>query len=550
MSLAELQRAPAIQPPPLAFDPAAYWFDEAAADQAVAFFPRHLCFTKDRWAGQPFRLEPWQEYDIIRPAFGWKRADGTRRYRRVIVFVPRKNGKTEMAAGVSVMMLVGDAIYGPEVYAIAKDKDQAKIVFDKASLMVSMSRTLAKDLTVYKTSIFCAELQGVFKPLTGNAEGKHGLNASGVIGDEVHEWPDDRLYTTVHQSEAAREQPLEFLITTAGVRGRGYGWDLWQEAKAIQSGTAPQDDTLVVIYAADAGDDWRDETTWRKANPNLGVSVSLDYLRAECAKAQANPRLENDFKRYHLNLWTNQVIRWIQLERWDLCQHRAWRDEAALEGRRCYAGVDLASTSDICAVVYLFPPDTPEGTFDVACRFFVPRERIVERVRRDRVPYDIWERQGLITATDGNVTDYEFVISQIERDGAAFNLQMLGIDRWNSSHFTTRLIDRGFDADRIALVGQGFASLSEPSKMLERLVLSRRLDHGGHEVLRWMAENVAIQPDPAGNIKPAKDKSSEKIDGISALVDAIFVHLNGEPESASVYEQRGLVEVEGMLVDL
>ena len=531
----------AILEPPA---PVAYWFDQAAADRAVAFFPRYLRFTKDKWAGKPFVLEPWQEHDIIRPAFGWKRPDGTRRYRRIIVFVPRKNGKTELAAGIGVLLILGDGVFGPEVYAIAKDKDQARIVFDKAGLMVAMSPELSKHLQVFKTSIFSAELQGFFKPLTGNAEGKHGLNASGIIGDEMHEWPDDRLYTTVHQSEAARDEPFEFLISTAGIRGKGFGWDVWQEAKAIQSGTQPQDDTLVVTYAADPADDWTDEATWYKANPNLGVSVSLEYLRAECAKARYNPRLENDFKRYHLDLWTNQAVRWIQLERWDLCAHRDWRDEAGLVGRRCYVGVDLASTADINAVVYLFPPDDPDGRFDVACRFFVPAERIPERVRRDRVPYDIWESRGLLIATPGNVTDYEYIIGQIERDGAVFDIQMLGVDRWNSSHFTTRLVDRGFDAERIVLVGQGYASLSEPSKMLERLVLSGAIDHAGHEVLRWMAENVAITQDPAGNIKPAKDKSSEKIDGIAGLVDAIFVHLNSEPEAASVYETRGIAELE------
>ena len=528
---------PAVAPSP------GYWYDAGAADRAVAFFPRYLCFTKDRWAGQPFKLEPWEADDIIRPAFGWKRPDGTRRYRRAIVFVPRKNGKTELAAGVGLLLVVGDGTFGPEVYAIAKDKDQAKIVFDKAALMVSSSSELSEHLQVFKTSIFSPELQGFFKPLTGNAEGKHGLNASGIIGDEMHEWPDDRLYTTVHQSEAAREQPFEFLISTAGVRGKGYGWEAWQEAEAILSGTQPQDDTLVVIYAAGEDDDWTDEATWAKANPNLGVSVSIDYLRAECAKARNNPRLENDFKRYHLNLWTNQVVRWIQLEQWDRCAKRAWDDETSLVGRRCFAGVDLASTADICAIVYLFPPEEEDGTFDVACRFFVPRERIAERVRRDRVAYDVWERRSMLIATEGNVLDYEYVISQVEADGATFDIQLLGCDRWNSTHFTTRLADRGFDAERIVAVGQGYASMSEPSKMLERLVLSQRLDHAGHPVLRWMAENVAITQDPAGNIKPAKDKSSEKIDGIAALVDAIFVHLNGEPESASVYETRGLAEV-------
>ncbi|WP_131193711.1 terminase large subunit [Lichenihabitans psoromatis] len=520
------------------------WYDAGAADAAVAFFHHYLKLTKDKWAGQPFRLEPWQSDHIVRPLFGWKRANGTRRYRRCIVFVPRKNGKTELAAGISLLLLLGDGVFGPEVYAIAKDKEQAKIVFDKAAAMVNMSAELRKHLTVFKNAIFSQELQGAIKPLTGNAEGKHGLNASGVIGDELHEWPDGRLYTTVHQSEAAREQPVEFLISTAGVRGKGFGWEVWEEAFKILDGTQPEPDTLVVIYAAEAGDDWTDEATWAKANPNLGVSVSIDYLRAECRKAKSNPRLENDFRRYHLNQWTNQAVRWIPLEAWDRCARRDWRDETALTGRPCFAGVDLSSNRDITAVVYVFPPIAAGGTFDVVARYFVPTDTIVDRVRTDRVPYDLWVRQGAMVATEGNTTDYEFVIATIVKDGSTFDIQGLGVDRWNSSHFTTRLADQGFDAGKISLVGQGYASLSEPSKQLERLIFGARLDHAAQPVTRWMAENVAVTTDPAGNIKPAKDKSSEKIDGIAALIDALFVHLNLTVEGPSVYETRGILEIE------
>jgi phage terminase large subunit-like protein len=421
-----------------------YRYDSAAADAAVGFFARYLRLTKDKWAGRPFVLEPWQANDIVRPLFGWKRPDGTRRYRRCIVFVPRKNGKTEMAAGIGILMLVGDGVFGPEVYAIAKDKDQARIVFDKAAAMVAMSPELGKDLKVFKTAIFSPALQGAIKPLTGNAEGKHGLNASGVLGDEMHEWPDGRLYTTVHQSEAAREQPLEFLISTAGLRNRGYGWEVWEECQKILNGTQPDPDTLVVIYAADPSDNWTDEATWHKANPNLGVSVSLDYLRAECRKAQHNPRLENDFRRYHLNQWTSQSVRWIPLDAWDLGGRRDWRDEADLRGRRCYAGVDLASTVDIAAVVYVFPPEQDGGRFDMAVRYFVPQDTAKRRVERDRVPYDAWLREGALIATPGNVTDYEFILARIMADAAEFDIALLGIDRWNSSHFSTRLADLGF----------------------------------------------------------------------------------------------------------
>ena len=395
--------------------------------------------------------------------------------------------------------------------------------------MVAMSPELKKHLNVFKKAIFCPALQGSIRPLTGNAEGKHGLNASGVIGDELHEWPDGRLYTTVHQSEAAREQPIEVLISTAGIRGRGYGWEVWEEALKIRDGSLIDPDTLVVIFAADPGDDWTHEATWAKANPNLGVSVSIDYLRAECRKAMSNPRLENDFRRYHLNQWTNQAVRWIPLDAWDRCARRAWRFEKDLAGRRCFAGVDLSSTRDITAIVYVFPPLVEGGVVDVVWRFFVPADTMAERVRVARVGYDLWVREGAMMTTPGNVTDYEYVIAQLLADAERFDIAGLGVDRWNSSHFTTRLSDQGFPADRIGLVGQGYASLSEPAKTFERLVFAGLLDHAGHPVARWMAENVAVATDPAGNIKPAKDKSSEKIDGIAALLDGLFVWLNAEP---------------------
>jgi len=268
---------------------ASYWFDEAAANAASSYFPRYLRFTKDKWAGRPFQLQPWQEQRIIRPLFGWKKQDGTRRYRRVIVFLPRKNGKTELASGVGLLALTGDATYGGEVYSIAKDEDQAKIVFEKAAQMVSMSPELSQGLTCFKTSIFWPEKQSRFMPLTGTAKGKHGLNASGLIGDELHEWLNGDLYDVIHKSEAARDQPIEFLISTAGIKGFGYGWEIWNEAQEILANPDQDPETLVVIFAADESDDWTSPDTWAKANPNLGVSVNVDFCDPNAKKHSEAP---------------------------------------------------------------------------------------------------------------------------------------------------------------------------------------------------------------------------------------------------------------------
>lgn len=535
-----------------------YWFDEAAADRAVAFFPRYLRFTAGEWAGRPFALEPWQADDIVRPLFGWKRADGTRRYRRCYVWVPRKNGKTELAAGVSLLALLGDGEVGGQVLSIAKDHNQASIVFDKAAAMVNYSPDLSACLEAFKTSIWCPELQAVLKPLTGTPKGKHGLNMSGLVGDELHEWIDDRLYTFVHQSAASRRQPIEFLISTAGERS-GYGWEVWNLCLKILSGEIDDPETLVVIYAADPEDDWLDPATWAKANPNIGVSVKREYLEAEAREARELPRRENDFKRYHLNLWTEQAVRWLPLEAWDGCGHplpaaieaqpapavrRAsaindrWRDLAeSMRGRRACAGLDLSSTTDLTALVWVFPPEEEGGLWTVLPKFFVPDNRIPERVRRDRAPYDIWKREGALIATPGNVVDYAYVKRQIYEDAEIFRCDAIAIDRWNATQISVELREEGLNA---VLFGQGFASMSAPSKELERLTLDRRLDHGGHPVLRWCAGNVAIATDAAGNIKPDKQNSTERIDGIVATVMGIGAALATQPEGPSIYETQGI----------
>lgn len=496
-----------------------FWFDPVAAEKAVAFFPRYLRFTKGEWAGRPFHLEPWQANDIIRPLFGWKRRDGTRRYRRCIVWIPRKNGKTELAGGVSLLALMADAEFGGEVYAIAKDADQAKIVFNVATAMVGGSAELSKHLECFKTAIFCPELQASFKPLTGRSTGKHGLNPQGLIGDEVHEWPDGDLYTFVHQGSAGRRQPIEFLISTFGTRA-GYGWQLWQECERILSGESEDETTLVVVYRAGEDDDWTDPATWAKANPNYPKSPKHDYLEEECSKAQASPRLENDFKRYHLNIWTEQAVRWLPMDLWGQSSER-WKDagfETALEGRRCFGGVDLSSTTDLTAYCLWFPPDDVDGIWVKLTRAFVPKDTIEKRVRQDRVPYDQWVRSGAIRATDGNVVDYEFVKHAIYADARRFKIEAIGIDQFLAVQLALQLRDEGINA---VLMRQGFLTLSAPSKELERLVLSQRVDHGGHPVARWCAANAAIATDPAGNIKPAKDKSTERIDVIAADVNAL-----------------------------
>lgn len=508
----------------------AYWYDQRAADAAVSFFHDHLRLTEGEWAGRPFELQSWQEHDIIRPLFGWKRADGTRQYRRAIVWVPRKNGKTELAAGVALLALLGDGELAGQVYSIAKDKDQARIVFNKAGAMVNLSPALSELLETFKPSIYCAELNASFKPLSGNPTGKHGLSMSGLIGDEIHEWSSGDLYTFVHQSSVARRQPIEFLISTAGQR-IGFGWETWEYCLKVRDGVVDDSETLVVIYAAAADADWTAEATWKAANPNYGISVKPDYLRAECARAQESPRHENDFKRYHLNIWTEQAVRWLPMDRWrKLTGQTHWSEMAeANAGRRCFGAVDLAATTDLAAELLVFPPDDQVAVWRFLPRFFVPSEAIANRVRRDRVPYDKWAREGALIATEGNVVDYDFIKAQILADAETFQIQRFGFDPFNATQIMIQLGQEGLPTEKIR---QGMLTLSAPSKELERLLLSDMFEHGGHPILEWCASNVAIETDAAGNIKPSKCKSTERIDGIAALVSAMALALSQEDEGA------------------
>lgn len=539
------QAAVALQPAALE-----YWFDERAADAAVRFFADHLCLTEGEWSGRPFVLEEWQARDIVRPLFGWKRPDGLRRYRRCYVWIPRKNGKTELAAGIALLMLLGDAEQGGQVFSIASEKDQARLVFDKATAMVGKSQTLSGELVCLKPSIYCPSLNAAFKPLSGKPGGKHGLSASGLIGDEIHEWRDGDLYGFIHDSEAARRQPLEFLISTAGKKG-GYGEQIWDECQKILDGTIEDPETLVVVYAAGVDDDWTKPETWAKANPNLGVSKKLDTLATDARRAQQLPRLENDFKRYHLNLWTEQAVRWLPIDAvddegnkfgWDHCIGPVpWQElDEQLRGKTCFGGLDLSSTIDLSALVWWFPIQQGLEIPRVICRFFKPEMLLEAHGKRDKLPYARWASPEVaaLNATPGNVIDYAFIRKQIYRDAEIYRVAHVGnhrreaheggiaIDRWNATDTAIELEQQGLP---VVLMGQGFASLSAPSKELERLVMGNGFHHGGHPILRRHAQVVAIEgPDAADNIKPAKNKSTERIDGIAAMVNALGIAAKGE----------------------
>ncbi len=517
------------------------WFDAVLADRVVELWPVYFRHTEGRWAGKPFILAKWQEI-IVRLLVGWKTAEGFRHFRRMLLWVARKNGKSEFMAALALLFWICDGEQGGQAYCFARNEKQAKVVFDKAKTMVRKSADLVAAVTLKKREMWHAELGAKFELLSGTAEGKHGLSASVIVGDEAHEILTDAMYVTLHQSTPARDQPIELIGSTAGHKNRGWGWALWEECRAILDGRLNQPDTLVVIFSVAEGADWTDEAIWPLANPNLGISPKIEYLRAECAKAKENPRLENDFRRYHLNQWTEQNVRWIPLAKWDACSvgGDSWkRFHNRLKGRACFGGLDLSSTRDVTALVWLFPPIEDDPQWIIVPRFFVPKDTIEERSRADRVGYDDWLRIGALEATEGNVVDQDAIFNAILEDGKLFKVEKLGYDPWNATQLALRLQDENVP---VVAMRQGVHTLGEPSKEFERLIYSGQIDHGGHPVLRWMVGNVAIRMDSNGNFKPDKQKSSEKIDGVIGCIEALGLAIATDNEK-SVYEKRGIRRV-------
>lgn len=507
------------------------YFDEDAAKVAIAFFSL-LKHWKGEWAGQPIELEPFQQF-MVWQIFGWKKEDGNRRFRTVYIEEPRKNGKTTIAAGIGINLAFVDGEPGAEVYTAATKRDQARIAHNDATKMVKSSPQLKKIITPYKDNLHNKADGSKFEPLGRDSDSMDGLNVHGAICDEVHAWKDRMMWDLLETATGSRRQPLILAITTAGYDRQSLCYQLHDYAEKVSLGIIEDDSFFGLIYTIDPGDDWEDEATWFKANPNLGVSKKLDDMRRLAERAKEMPAALNSFLRLHLNVWTQASERWISPDRWAACNHQTI-DESFLAGRDCWAAVDLSSRGDITAVVYDFPG---VDYHDVVCRFFIPEENMRERSKRDRVPYEAWERMGLITATSGNRVDYDYILAQIEQDMSLFNVREIAFDPWNATHVTTKLLEQ--DAEVIEF-RQGYASMNPAMKALEVAVLGGELNHGGNPVLTWMADNLVAASDPAGNLKPDKSKSSEKIDGMVALLMAHYRATLANGKRDSVYNTRGI----------
>ena len=506
-------------------------FDEKVATASVKFFS-FLTHNKGKWAGQPITLEPWQQF-IIASLFGWKRADGTRRFRESYTEVARKNGKSTLGSGVGVKLLAADHEAGAEVYCAATKKEQARIVFADAQNMVRKSVALGNLVKVQQHSIFAPSTLSKMVPMSADAKTEDGLNPHGIIIDEYHAHPNDELYGVLKSATGARAQPLLSIITTAGFNRLGPCAQLRKACIGILEGTFTDDAYFTIIFSLDEGDTWDDETCWQKANPNLDVSVSLDYLREQYRAAERTPSLQVNFKTKHLNLWTDSAETWLPAELWQQGNGGATPEELA--GRECYGGLDLASVRDVCALVLVFPDGA--GGFDSRRFYWIPEETVDERTKKDGVPYRQWADEGLLVATPGNVTDYNFIKAEIMALCEQHQVQSIGYDPYNASQLVVDLLAEGVP---LKAFRQGFLSMSAPTKELERLVLEAKVRHNADPVLAWMNGNVALVRDPAGNIKIDKAKARNKVDGMVALVMAIGEYMAGKDET-SIYESRGLL---------
>ena len=459
-----------------------------------------LKHSRGDFAGKQFTLEQWQD-DYLDTLLNTKRDDGLRKYRTSLLALSRKNGKTQMAAALGLYMVVCDDI-GAEVIVAAGDRSQASLLHTAAKHLLESCPSLARRAKVYRICI------------SSEAGTKHGYNPSCVLVDEYHVFPDRELVDVLETGMGARSQPLTIYITTAGTDMQGPCYKDWQRAEKIRDGVLKDDTFLPCIYAAPADADPFIEETWKIANPNYGITLKPDYFHQMATRAKQSASEEVVFRTLHLNQWCNSETKWIR--------HGAFQaNDGPLrptDGRVAYCGLDLSSTSDTTAFVAIWPDE--DGTYDIHCHVFVPEAGADKASKSDRVPYRQWAKDGFVTLTDGDLVDYDvvrdYVLSFCEKNA----VRAVAIDRWNATHITTQLVSEGVE---VKPFGQGFASLSSPTKLLETLIISKKLRHAGDPVLAWQISNVQVKVDDAGNIKPTKQHShsTSRIDAAVALIMAL-----------------------------
>lgn len=504
--------------------------DEAKARAVVRFFGL-LRHTKGKFAGQPFVLLPWQE-KILVELLATVDDNGRRVFREAFWAIPRKNGKSTLAAGVGLYLLVADGEAAPEVYSAASSRDQAKLVFEQAKAFVEASPVLRQQLTVYRNLI--ASRDGFYKPISADVRRQHGFNASGIVYDELHTALDRELYDVLQTSTGARSQPLMLSISTAGTDQTSVCYDVWEYARQVNEGLIDDPTFHGFLAAADPDDDWQQPATWHKANPNLGESISLEYLQDKARRAANEPAFLNSFLQLHLNLWVAGADRWLGAGAWKACEVAPVWDLTAVP---CFGGLDLASQHDLAAFALVWQPEP--GRFFGKCWFWIPRDTMLAKERRDKVPYAAWVRAGFIRATDGNVIDHGVIIADIKALAEVYSISDIAFDRYGAVEVNNKLTDAGLT---MIPMGQGMLSMAPPTSEMSRLIATGQMQHDGNPVLAWNMDNVVVESDAAGNMKPSKAKARQKIDGAVALIMALDRAQRHAPTD-SVYKTRGIREV-------
>jgi phage terminase large subunit-like protein len=530
--------------------PRGLYFDEAAADHAVQFIERYCKHWKGEWAGAPITLEDWQSLNIIRVIFGWRRRDGTRRFRKAWIELARKNGKTVIAAAIALYLLVADGEMGAEVYSTATKEDQAKRAWSDAAAMVKQSPGLKRFIKEHRSkggTLYCDKTSSFFRPLGADSKTLDGLNVHGDIRDEVHAWKDHGLATVMDSARGARRQPLTVEITTAGTFDQeGLGWQHHEYATKVLEGVFEDDSQFVYIAAIDEDDDPWDPAVWGKANPNLGISVKPDNLTEEAEYAKRQPSEQNDFICKRLNRWTAQAKRWLSVEKWtesdpvpkETALEVSREREKALAGKACCAGLDGAHKVDLAALVMAFL--LPGNIVELVPRFWLPDGMVKAQIKKGRRHYQTWQEQGWLKVTPGDVIDHDFIRAEIVELGKQFQIQEIAFDPFGLTQLATQLGEQ--DGFQMVDFRQGYLSMSEPSKDLEARIVAKQIRHGGNPILRWMIGNAVAKKDAAGNIKPDKEKATDKIDGVVASIMALGrANLNGGRSGSYLETQEALV---------
>lgn len=515
------------------------YFDVAAAERVRDFFADLLMHSKGKVARQPFVLLDWEYYDLIGPVYGWKRADATRRYQRAYAEIAKKNGKSTICSGVAIYHEVGDGEEGPEVYLTASDRDQACIVYDEAANMVDASPELCGLLQVRRATrlILYPDKKGKIEAISADADSAEGKNASAVICDELHAWRGREFFESILYSGAAREQPLFWMITTAGDDMTGVCYEEHEKALRIMKGEEFDERYFGYVRAAEVTDDWKKPETWAKANPSLGVTIREDDFAADCKEAIGTPRKENAFKRYRLNIWVGASAAWISADTWGACYEEFTEEQLA--ELDAWGGIDLSRTQDLSALVWIIPVD---DLFYIVERLFMPADLVREKEKTDKVPYGAWVQEGWITATPGNVVDYSFIRAAVKSDAEAFTPAEIGYDPYNAEYLCNQHLREEDGLETIA-VAQTMAKMGPPSTAFESLVKQRRIRHRNNPALNCMVGNAVVIEDPNKNIRPEKRRSRGRIDGLIALIIGLSRALPAEGTGGSFYDDNELESI-------